>query len=337
MPRFRCLLCGRTFSRQSFALSYYLKRPELLVPVAAALQAGSAHRQIARTVLCAPSTITRLSARLGRHALLLTSLALWHLQGQLREEVVLDHFETFEFTQDFPFGVATPVGRDSWFIYGLDPAPHRRTGKTSESQKARLLRRPRRHLKGQYHASSRRVLETLLPLVPPTQPLRLTGDGHPAYDHAVQRPQARDRVRLRRFPNPQRGPKGTPRTAAQVERDQAMFPVDALHALLRHTLAHHRRETIAFGRRLNSLMERLFLATVWRNFVKLRSERRPDPVSPAMRVGLATERWSWRRVLAHRLFPKRLPVPEVWRQLYRRDWTTPLLPSNTQHRLTHAY
>ena len=111
-----------------------------------------------------------------------------------------------------------------------------------------------------------------------------------------------------------------------------MFPADALHALLRHTAAHHRRETIAFGRRLNAVMERLFLTAIWRNFVKGRSERRPDPTTPAMRLGLATERWSWRRVLARRLFPKREILPPGWRDLYRRRWITPTLPSNTRHR-----
>jgi transposase-like protein len=336
VPRFRCLLCGHTFSRQSFALSYYLKRPELLVPVAAGLQAGSAHRQLARTLLCAPSTITRLSARLGRHAMLLTSLSLQHLRGGLLEEIVLDHFETFEFTQDFPFGVATAVGRESWFVYGLDPAPHCRTGRISIPQQVRLALRPGRALRGGYQASAHRILELLLPLLPLSRPLLLTGDGHPAYDGAVRRMPA-GRVRLRRFPNPKREPKGSPRTTAQLERDRALFPVDALHALLRHTLAHHRRETIAFGRRLNALMERLFLACVWRNFVKLRSERRPHKVSPAMRVGLATEPWSWRRVLARRLFPGRQPLPDVWGALYRRDWTTPVLTSNTRHRLVQAY
>ena len=40
VPRFRCLTCGRTFSRQTFAVSYYLKRAELLRPVAAGLVAG---------------------------------------------------------------------------------------------------------------------------------------------------------------------------------------------------------------------------------------------------------------------------------------------------------
>jgi len=116
-----------------------------------------------------------------------------------------------------------------------------------------------------------------------------------------------------------------------------MFPVDLLHALLRHSLAHHRRETIAFGRRLNALLERLFLAAVWRNFVKKRSERRPVPVSPAMQVGLARELWTWRRVFSRRLFPGRHPPSAIHRVLYDRAWITTVLPRNLRRDRIHAY
>jgi len=316
-------------------VSYYLKRPELLVPIAAGLQAGCAHRQLARTLGCAPSTVTRLSARLGRHALLLSAHALRHLEGYLAETVVLDHFETFEFSQDFPFGVATPVGQSSWFLYGVDPAPHPRTGRMSSMQKGRLLLRPHRRLQGGYEASSRRIFELLLRLAPESGGLDLVSDGHSAYDKASNA--FADRIRLQRFPNPRRGPKGSPRTPEILVRDRAMFPVDQLHALLRHSLAHHRRETIAFGRRINALAERLFLAMVWRNFVKWRSERRPDRSTPAMRLGLTEEQWNWRRVLARRLFPGRERLPKVWREIYDRTWTTPALSFNTRHSLIHAY
>jgi hypothetical protein len=120
-------------------------------------------------------------------------------------------------------------------------------------------------------------------------------------------------------------------------RDRALFPADLLHKILRHTLAHRRRESIAFGRRLNAVFERMFLAAVWRNFVKRRTERRPDRRTPAMRLGLAREPWEWRRVFARRLFPARERVPGVWQLLYRRGWTTPLLSSNTRHALTRAF
>jgi len=336
IPRFRCRSCRRSFSRQSFASSYYLKRPELLVPVAAGLVAGSAHRQLARSLGCAPSTVTRLSARLGRHALLLQSLALDELTGRLDEAIAADHFETFEFTQDTPFGVLTLVGRDSWFVFGLDPAPHERTGKRTAYQEARRRARPPRPRRGGYVGSFRRGLDLLAPLAPEGKRLAVACDGRTEYLDALRRHPERRRLVLEVHPNPVRGPKGSPRSPQAIARDRAMHTVDQLHALLRHSRADHKRETIAFGRRLNAIMERLFLATVWRNFVKGRSERRPDPATPAMRLGLSDEPWTWRQVLSRRLFPRRTRTPRLWRVLYRRDWTSPTLDTNTHHKRKHA-
>jgi transposase-like protein len=337
IPRFLCLRCRKTFSRQTFSLTYYRKRPELLRHVAAGLVGGSALRQIARTLDCAPNTVARISARLGRHAMLLHARSLRELRGKLKEAVALDHFETFEFTQDYPFGVATPVGARSWFVYGLDPAPHRRAGKRSPAQSRRLRSRPGRALHGRYLGSTERVLDGLFRLVPAGERLALDTDDHPDYSRAVLRHPQRKRIRQRTYRNPPRGPKGTPRSAEAVARDRALFPVDLLHKILRHTLSHHRRETIAFARRLNAAMERLFVTVIWRNFVKRRSERKPDSTTPAVELDLATERWSWKRVLSRRLFFDREELLTPWPRLYRRGWSTPLLASNATHALIRNF
>ena len=81
-----------------------------------------------------------------------------------------------------------------------------------------------------------------------------------------------------------------------------MFPVDLLHKLLRHSQSHHRRETIAFGRKTANVMGRTALFAIWRNFIKRVSERRPAPITPAMRVGLTSKPWTWRDVMAERVF-----------------------------------
>ena len=116
-----------------------------------------------------------------------------------------------------------------------------------------------------------------------------------------------------------------------------MFPVDLFHGLLRHSLAAHRREMIAFGRRLNEILERLYLAAAWRNYAKRVSERRARSKTPAMKLGLTDEPWSFKRLLSRRLFPDREKLAGVALALYRRDWLTPVLPSNTRHRLPFAY
>ncbi len=112
VPRFRCLACKKTFSRQTFSVTYYRKRPELLRQVAAGIVGGSALRQIARTLECSPTTVGRISAHLGRHAILLHAESLKAMHGRLGEPVVLDHFETFEFTQDYPLESPPPSGPD---------------------------------------------------------------------------------------------------------------------------------------------------------------------------------------------------------------------------------
>jgi hypothetical protein len=116
-----------------------------------------------------------------------------------------------------------------------------------------------------------------------------------------------------------------------------MKVVDALHGLIRHSCAHHRRESIAFGRRTNAVVERMFLTIVWRNFVKKVTERRPEKTTAAMRIGLTTEQWSWERVLAKRLFPDRIQLPPGWMKVYRREWITPSIGANTLHKMKYAY
>jgi len=332
IPRFCCKACGRTFSQQTFACTYYMKHPELLPVVAAGLNAGSAHRQIARTVGCAPSSVTRLSARLGRHSVLLHFSAFAALDT-IREPVVLDHFESFVHSQHHPVGLGTPVGHNSWFCYGLDPAPHRRGGRLSPAQRRAAPRRapPR----GSVVDSFRRMLDLLQSKI--DEKLVLISDGHPAYRRGLVHHTAAGRIEHRVHRNPRRGPKGSPRSLEARQRDQAMFPVDLLHALWRHSCAHHRRETIAFARRVYSVMERGFLMLVWRNFVKGVSERRGDRTTPAMRLGLTDQPWSWQRVLAQRLFPTRIAAPEAWKTTYQRDWKLPGIGVHTGHLLKHAY
>ena len=337
VPRFLCLACRRTFSRQTFAVSYYRKRPELLRRVAAGLVAGSALRQIARSEDCAPNTVARISAHLGRHAILLHARALERLRGKLAEPVVYDHFEAFEFTQDFPFGVGTAVGADSWFLYDFDPAPHRRTGRRSPSQTRRLRSRPKRKSYGRYIGSTRRTLQILLKLRAKDRSLRLIHDGHQDYRRATRSHPIQQSIEHEVHPNPPRGPKGSRRSGQAIARDRAMFPTDLLHSLLRHSLAHHRRETIAFSRRINAAMERLALSAVWRNFVKKRSERKAKAPPPSVVLGLTKSRWNWKRVISRRLFFDRAELPEVWAQLYRREWATPLLPSNARHEKVRAF
>lgn len=298
---FICLTCERRFSQRSFSTLYRLKRPELLAPVAGMLVAGSAHRQIARSLGCSHTTVTRLSVRLGRHAALFQRRASSTLD-RIAEPVVFDHFETFVRSQVERLGVGTAVGKSSWFVYDLAGARYLRAGGRS-SRKRVLKQSPRPTISGAIATSTGNLVQSLLAWS--TDALDLISDDHPAYPAAIRRLRhVSVPIRHRVFANPDRSPGHDPKVAAR--RDRAMFAVDLLHKLIRHSQAHHKRETIAFGRRVDYTVGRLQLLAVWRNFVKRRVERRRCRESPAMRLGLTDRLWGWDDILAVRLFEDRI-------------------------------
>jgi hypothetical protein len=319
------MACGRSCSRSTFSATYYLKRRDLPPLVAAGLVACSAHRQMARSFHCSKTTVTRLAERLSRHAILFQARCLAELPA-IAEAIVHDHFETFIGRQDHALGIGTAVGATSWFVYDVDFAPHRGSGRPPDRQPAERAV-PNRS----YVASVRRTVQALLPKAFPPNRLRLIVDGRVDYPAALKRSGLTDRVPLSVYPNPKRGPKGTPRSPEAIARDLAMFPIDALHQLIRHSNAEHKRETIAFGRRLESIVGRAHLIAIWKNFIKSRSERRPDRTTPAMKLGLTDTRWRWERIFARRLFTKRLRLSESTIKLYWKQLSTHLPALDRKH------
>jgi len=258
-----------------------------------------------------------MAERLGRHALLFQARALAFLPP-LSEAVVHDHFEAFIGRQDHALGIGTAVGAKSRFVYDLDPAPHRGSGRRPDRKldvpmKAQVSR--------PYVTSIRRTLRALISHVSGATTLVLKADGRQDYHAAIREEGLGSRIEMRAYPNPVRGPKGSPRSPEALRRDRAMAPTDSLHHMYRHSCADHKRETIAFGRRLESIVGRGFLMAVWKNFIKFRSDKRRDPSTPAMHLGMTDGAWPWERILARRLFRSRQDLPESWARLYAKRWS----------------
>jgi len=307
-----------------------MKRPYLLEPIARGLVAGSAQRQLARSLSCSHQTVSRLAARLGRHALLYQSRALAS-QIRITEPVIYDDFETFAYSQDAALGVGTASGASSFFLYSIEATRHRGPGNLAKRGKP-IDPDPFAH---GYHNAVERTLDRLLPLVPQGASLTLITDGHPGYLRGVREHPGKERVEHRIFKNPNDRKKGQARSLEARLRDAAHFASDLCHKLIRHSLADHRRETIAHGKRHCGVMERIALFMVWRNFIKHRSERKPGE-TPAMRLGLTDKPLGWGALLAERLLPSRVPLSESWRHIFERNWVTPELGRNTRHRRVHA-
>ena len=168
------------------------------------------------------------------------------------------------------------------------------------------------------------MAELLRLAAPEPQSLTVRSDEHPAYPRAL----ARLRGWLIRH-------ECTPSVAARTSRNP-LFPVNLLDLLLRHSGSNHKRETIAFSKRDQSVIERAAVLIVWRNFIKPFSERR-NGGTPAMRAGICQRPLTWRAVLQKRMFPSQVSLPQPWRQYYTRDVFSPRISNPRRHQLKLAF
>lgn len=321
IQRFQCCACRRHFSTQTFSTTYWLRRPELLRPLFHRLLACSAFRQVAREYHCSPQTILGQAARLGRHCLL------YHLRhrpgGAIPEPLALDSFQSFELSQYHPTLYHLAAGRVSHFCYGFTDSELRRSGRMTAQQKRRRAWLEQRFGRPPARTIEREVAALLQVIAPQRQSLELSTDEHEDYPRA-----------LTRVPHLRITHRTISSRAARTSRNP-LFEVNLLDLLIRHAGANHKRETIAFSKRRQSAIERLWVFLVWRNWLKSFSERRRD-ATPAMRLGLADRARTVGEVLRERLVPSRVPLPPRWRPYYWREVVTRRIPNGRVHQRVFA-
>ncbi len=322
VPRYRCSHCRRTFSRQTFQTTYWLRRPELLAPIADRLTAGSGLRQIARGLGVSPTTVLTHAARLGRHCLLF--LEHHRPKAALAEPIVVDGFESFAFSQYYPLHLNLAVGAESHFVYGFSESELRRKGRMTPAQKTRRQREEATWGRPDPKAIERGMAELVGRVVPAGAAATIRSDEHRAYPRAFAR--LRDR-KLRH--------EVTSSKAARTPRNP-LFPVNRQDQMLRHCGANHRRETIAFSKLRAGVIERAALQAVFMGFMKSCSEKKRD-ATPAQRLGLFDHKLSVRGLLARRLFATRVALGPELQRYYRREVKTRRLPHAPAHRLVRAY
>ena len=321
IQRFRCGHCGHTFSAQTFATSYWLRRPDVLLAAAFRLLACSGHRQIAREARCHHTTVMRHGARLGRHAL----LYLWRHRprGALPEPVVGDGFESFAHSQYHPLYLNLVVGARSHYCYAFTHTELRRKGRMRAAQKRRRARLEQRFGRPDPRGIEQGTALALRLAAPEPQPLTFRSDEHSDYPRAIARLKGYD-IRHEMTPSVQARTAGNP-----------LFPVNRLDLLLRHNSANHKRETIAFSKRHQAVVERAAWLVLWQNFSKPFSERRGGG-TPAMRLGLRERPVPIRELLKARLFPTLVDLPAEWARYYRGEVRTRRIAHEQRHRLKLA-
>jgi hypothetical protein len=321
IQRFRCVHCGRYFSAQTFRLGYWLRRPELLEPTFHDLVQCAGFRQIARQHHASPQTVARHAARLARHC------QLFHEglrpKGELREPQVLDGFQSFEYSPYHPTLYHLMLGKESHFWHGFTDTELRRSGRMSRAQKRRRAELERAFGRPDPRAAERDGATLVRIVAPEAQTIEVHSDEHPDYPRA-----------FRRLPHLVIVHRTISSRAARTSRNP-LFAVNLADALLRHCSANHKRETIAFSKRRQSAVGRMWVFLVWRNYHKWFSERHPGE-TPAMRLGVCTSRWGVTRILARRLFKSRIALPARWEEYYWGRTPTRRIRHPQTHRLKYA-
>ena len=320
VQRFTCLACGRHFGSQTFATTYWQKRPELIPAIFRLVVGCMANRQIARALGCSPSTVAHQIARLGRHCLLFQARDLGRVP--VGGEVVVDGFESFEFSQYFPFHHNVAVEVDTGYVLYHTDSALRRKGRMTPCQKHRRAELEARHGRPDPRAVETAMRELLETIAPDGGSMTVRSDDHRAYPRAM-RPFG-GRITHRVTPSTQRR-----------DRRNPLWEVNLLDLMIRHCTAAHKRQTIAWAKRRQASAEKLAIFQVWRNYVKKRWENGRDE-SAAMLKGLARRRLTWRDLLRRRLFRQHVDLPPRWRLYYERRITTVALPVNRRHELTYA-
>ncbi len=321
IQRFLCLHCRRSFSSQTFATSYWLKRPDILPQLLTKTTGCMANRQIARDLLVAPSTIDRQLGRLGRHCLL------YHAQrmqsAKPADQFAIDGFVSFEHSQYWPFHHHLAVETDTDFMIYFTESEVRRSGRMTKAQKRKRQRLEARLGRPDSKAVFKDVKHLLEVVTGGQRRVTVLSDEHQIYPRVL---------------------KGLPCesthlvTSSRERRDAGnpLFPFNLLDLLIRHSSANHKRETIAWSKRRQSSAERLAVFLVWRNYMKGRREKERGSPTPAQARGMFDRRLSVSELLERRLFVSRIELPARWTEYYWRTVSTRVLPRQRRHELSYA-
>ena len=286
VPRFRCRLCGRGFSRQTFRADRRQKKPAINAACLDLMVSCVGMRQAARVLRVARRTVERRFAWLAQHAADFQANRL--AAARLRGPFQLDELESFESNRYQPVTVPVLIERRSLFIVASAVGLLRRMGRLTPQQRLRRAAHEARH--GRRPSESpqavRAVLKTLRAVSPPAASIVLESDEKPLYGRI-----GRDLLGRRFFWRPHSA-------SARRDRRNPLFPINHTNARLRHFLARLRRRTWCVTKKKTWLQAHLHIAALWSNFCRGITNR--TETTPAQALGLAPRRYRSEEVLGWR-------------------------------------
>ena len=324
VQRYRCTLCGKTFSEQSFSLDYYVKHPVDYVPLIRSLVSTSGMGNLGRFENLRCELIENRYERLARSFLALQA----HLRQKIMhaEDFVLDGFESFSCSQYYPNNINILVGSDSEFIYTMGFAQLRRKGRMTAEQKQKRAELELLYGKAPPKAvevSAASLLEDLAKSLQHRniQSCVLYSDEHTSYPKALDRLGMRKQMfqhvqisskKARTFQNP-------------------LFPVNYVDRQFRKDQANQVRETVQFSRCPSAMMLRLTIYQVYHNFImpkRVKEQRQGNWDTRGEAVGISrtdiSEALYW--IIGRRVFFHKSDLWSEERQTWLSGWRNSQIP-----------
>ena len=305
IPRFQCKACEKTFSRQTFRVDYYDKRPHMNRKVVEHLTAGVGFRKSARILNISRKNFVLKWRKLAKHMrgldLNMKSRAARAQRDSAEApplEIQFDELETYEVRRNTrPLSVATMIEARTRLIVGAMAAPIRPKGTMTENRLAAIqaedeLFGPR---VDRSHVACRSVFRSTAKLWPTAPVVHLGSDEKMTYPSYFEEAfENRERKHTTTSGKAPRGV-GTP-----------LFPINLTEAIMRDHTGRLRRDSWLNSKKRTYLNLHLAFYASWRNWVLPRFNR--DEYSPGVLAGMA---------------PRNLTRGEIigWRQ----DWG-PLSP-----------
>ena len=323
IPRYRCRLCGKYFSSQTFSIDYYSKRTVPYRKLIRHLITTSSIRDMARDFSVSVDVVLNKLERLARNSLL--TLELMCTELSLSENLVTDGFESFTVSQFFPCHINLLAGRATQLLYAFDYVTLRRKGRMTAEQKRmrdELERVFRADPKG-VERSMVQVFEAAARLIQEGSKAAVTiySDKHHAYSRAMKRCEA-----MQQLVGAGRAAHKRIDSRRARTRSNPLFAVNYLDRQIRKDMCEHVRETVCFGRNVNRAMDRMAIYGVHHDLMKPYREAKGIKRTHAEMAGMSRE--AVRKVLSglftRRAFATRVSLSPLRKRIWNRGYVTPL-------------
>jgi transposase-like protein len=302
IQRFKCKVCGKWFSSQTFHIEYYAKKRVDYFTLIHYLSEGLSIRAMQRLSGLNRNTIQNKVDRVSRYCIAKTVKILGKLR--VKEHLAADGFESFARSQYFPHNIHVLVGTDSQFLYFFNHAALKRKGRMTESQKRRRneLYRQCGFERNGIRQAFREVAERIGQMIfhQAKCPLTLYTDQKREYRQALEGMRRayggkREIVHVRISSRKKR-----------TKRNR-LFPVNYMDREFRKDQAAFRRESTCFARSTNNALSRLNVYAAYHNFSKryrLNGEGRRFTHAEVAGVSAAESRGFWNDLSTGRGFRK---------------------------------